>query len=481
MKKVSLVILAFVLASPLAAVQDKSLHVGMANLEMALRAVPTGGSLVLEGVSLGLGSLELERFEAFTADAQIVIHGAEGDTILGPPDNRYFKGHVTGVLGSRVVLSVTSSGVRGLASSGGRYWLIGRGMAAKAPAAGLTVVEVDPAMAGPGFTCGTNQLSDERISPVAPAMVTRHSSFPEAVTTTYGARIGVETDNEFLALFGGDTSAATDYVGDLIAHNSTIYSDEIDTGMAVSHLSLWTSADPWAEFSTICGLFEFGRYWNDFNGAVDRTIAHFMSGKNNGGGVAWVGVLCRGGFSTNIDGAGCGTLSPLIHNYGGAYGYSGGMDGDFDINSPSVVWDIVVTSHEMGHNFNSPHTHCYENVGGNSSAVDNCYDGQCGTSGCFCGSPSLPSGCPGSGSGCGTIMSYCHLLSGGLSNISLTFGNPGGTPFIYGIDPERVPARMSSHVVTTAGGDPSCLAPVEDIFADGFESGDVTGWDSSTP
>jgi hypothetical protein len=205
-----------------------------------------------------------------------------------------------------------------------------------------------------------------------------------------------------------------------------------------------------------------------------------MSGKDNGGGVAWVGVLCSSGFNYDTTGNGC-SLSPALDNYGGAYGYSGDMDGDFDINSPSVVWDIVVTSHEMGHNFNSPHTHCYEGIGGDPSAVDNCYAGQCGNSGCYCGPTSLPSGCPGSGQGCGTIMSYCHLLGGGLSNISLTFGNPGGVPFTYGIKPERVPARMSSHVATTAGGSPSCLAPLDDIFADGFESGDVSVWSSSNP
>ena len=478
MKKVVFLSLSLCFASSLTAVESETLEVGRADLEQALRAVPSGGSLVLEGVSLGSGSLQLDRFEAFAENAQIVIHGAAGDTVVGPPDNRYFKGYVTGDLGSRVVLSVTAGGIRGLASSGGKYWLLGRGLAAKAPVAGMTVVEVDPALAGPGFTCASNQLSNPLAPAVTPSIVARHSSFPEG-STTYGAKIAVETDQEFLALFGGSTSAATDYVGDLIAHNSSIYSDEVDTGMMVSHLSLWTSTDPWAETSTTCGLFEFGRYWNDNNGGIERTIAHFMSGKNNGGGVAWRGVLCRSGFNTDTTGSGC-SLSPTIDNYGGAYGYSGDMDGDFNINNPSVVWDIVVTSHEIGHNFNSPHTHCYEGIG-DPSAVDSCYAGECGGRGCFCGSPTLPSGCPGSGSGCGTIMSYCHLLSGGLSNISLTFGNPGGVPFTYGIAPERVPALMSSHVTTTAGGSPICLAPLDDIFADGFESGDVSAWTSSNP
>jgi hypothetical protein len=80
-------------------------------------------------------------------------------------------------------------------------------------------------------------------------------------------------------------------------------------------------------------------------------------------------------------------------------------------------------------------------------------------------------------------MSYCHLLGGGLGNISLTFGNPGGVPFEYGIAPERVPTRMNDHVVSTAAGNPMCLAPIDNtsIFADGFESGDLGAWDSSVP
>ena len=41
----------------------------------------------------------------------------------------------------------------------------------------------------------------------------------------------------------------------------------------------------------------------------------------------------------------------------------------------------------------------------NAAAVDNCYNGQCGSTGCYCGSTSLPGP---AGAGSGTIMSYCH-------------------------------------------------------------------------
>ena len=121
-----------------------------------------------------------------------------------------------------------------------------------------------------------------------------------------------------------------------------------------------------------------------------------------------------------------------------------------------MVWDIVVVSHEIGHNFNSSHTHCYAGVGGNANDIDHCYGSE---GGCYAGSTSLPGGCPGSGMGCGTIMSYCHLLSGGYGNLSLTFG--ANHP--YGIEPGRVPVVMNDHVVNRAAVYPGCL----DVIAEG--------------
>ena len=72
---------------------------------------------------------------------------------------------------------------------------------------------------------------------------------------------------------------------------------------------------------------------------------------------------------------------------------SAGIVGAYNIATPAaMVWDIVVFTHELGHNFGTGHTHNY------SPVVDSCGSGQCG---------GLPN------NDAATIMSYCHLCSGG--------------------------------------------------------------------
>ena len=75
-------------------------------------------------------------------------------------------------------------------------------------------------------------------------------------------------------------------------------------------------------------------------------------------------------------------------------------------------------------------------------------------------------------------MSYCHLQSGGLANVSFTFG--AGHP--WGVEPERVPNRMNAHVMAQAAVNPGCLDPVagaDPIFSGGFESGDTSAWSAT--
>ena len=50
--------------------------------------------------------------------------------------------------------------------------------------------------------------------------------------------------------------------------------------------------------------------------------------------------------------------------------------------------------------------------------------------------------------------------------------------------PERVPNRMRSHVVSTAAGNPSCLAlrqPLVVLFVDGFHSHNTSAWSATVP
>jgi len=72
--------------------------------------------------------------------------------------------------------------------------------------------------------------------------------------------------------------------------------------------------------------------------------------------------------------------------------------------------DVLVVGHEIGHNFGSPHTHCY------SPPIDNCYNAE---SGCYSGATSCPAASTINGvpNVTGTLMSYCHLLGGCTSSL----------------------------------------------------------------
>lgn len=462
------------------------------DLARAAAATPLGASVRLENVLAADGgepaAFVLERFQVFTEDARITVHGEGGETVLPAPAHAWFRGVVEGRPGSRVFLTVQEDGTtQGVVSDAGGFYLIGgEEVPAKALRTGpLEMRRVDPVLlkssSGAGFSCGNDKLPpapptfEDLVAAAAP-----EPAFAEKAVAAYTARVAIETDYEFYQLFNNST-AATTYIGNLIGYASTLYAVEVNTSLVVQSVSLWTtSADPWAQTGTACGLLEFGSYWNANRTGVSRTIAHFLSGKGNGGGVAWLGVLCSGPFSIAQSqlGVSCPGMASS-GSFGGGYGYTGNIGGDFDIDNPSIVWDIMAVSHEIGHNFNSPHTHCYGNLGADGTSfssgaapVDQCYNGECGGTGCSCATEALPGP---AGTGSGTIMSYCHLFRGSYSDLSLTFG----TSHPYGVQPTRVPSRMSSHVLSRAGGNPSCLAYTpgpSGIFSDGFETGNKSAW-----
>ncbi|MEL7060461.1 MAG: M12 family metallo-peptidase [Acidobacteriota bacterium] len=444
-----------------------------------VRSLDLGGRLAVDNVPLGERrvSLELRRHRVWAPDARIVLKTEAGDEVLKTPQDTHFAGSVVGSPQSRATMTLAEDGTwRGIISTDGRWWLIGQTLnEVRLPSPQLREV-VDEDVADRSFSCGASHLEHDH-SVVEPAFngALEVATMPESRGSlpTFTARIAVDSDNDFLDLFQGNTNDAIAYIGDVFSFSSSIYLDEVETSLEVVDVTLWSAPDPWTQNGTLCSLMEFGKYWNDNNDSISRTAAHFLSGANFGGGVAWVGVLCRNDFTVNLSdfGLNCPGLA-VSSNYGGAYGVSADLDGNFDLSNPQIVWDVVVISHELGHNFDSPHTHCYNQAStAGTQPVDQCFNGEA-NNGCYGGSQSLPGP---SGQGAGTLMSYCHLLSPGISNMGPTFGL--GHPF--GNDPDRVPEQMFAHVMAEANSNPGCLDPIiaDLLFANGFEEGNTSAWD----
>jgi hypothetical protein len=389
------------------------------DLPSVARGIPMGGAIKVLDLDLdeiGSASLELERFTVFEPGAQLIV---DNNYSVAPPTDAYFRGHVNELPDSIVVLAIPEQGaIRGIITDAAGVWLLAGNSGHSAPGLTNRKINLETELKGKPFECGTEQIAHNAVDllPTSGEGGTETASLPANVTHT--ARVAVETDYEYYAMFG-NVDAANTYMADLFAYASTVYEREINTNLVISWSRLWTggaASDPWnASDDTLSALEEFQDYWNSGSDVPDtRTIAHMLSGKSLGGGIAYVGVLCNSYYG---------------------YGVSASLSKNFDSYSPSVVWDILVVTHEIGHNFNSYHTHDYCYIGGNSNPVDLCYN---------------------SADGCGTqlgLPGINSLSTGGYSNISFTFG----LDHTYGIDAFRVPDVMKGHVEATAASDPECL------------------------
>ena len=355
----------------------------------ALERFAASGGGVLERVPLAPGvelDLVLAPFDPF-AGARVEVLGPAGVEVVSPT-GVHFTGTVRGAADSTVHLSATPAGVFGLVEIDGRRHVVTSGpFGAGLPTIAYEMGSLPEGTFAPAaWSCSSPELPEVPLAPAA-GKPTSDPTPPEGGvaggSTCRQVRIAWETDNEFLALFGGDTAAATGYVGTLATGLSTIYARDVNARLSVQYLRLWsTGTDPWSGANTSDQLNQFLSYWQANMGTVQRDAAHFLSGRNLGGGVAYLGALCGSagyGVSANLDGF---FPSPLVNNSG-------------------QNWDVYVVAHELGHNFGAPHTHSE-----NPPA-----DG-CGLS---------PQDCSTAAADQGTIMSYCHLCAGGVQNIRLEF------------------------------------------------------------
>lgn len=230
----------------------------------------------------------------------------------------------------------------------------------------------------PGFVCYTD---DElhRIGEEA-ASADRFAGEDNCV------RMYVETD---YTLFQnkGSVDGVVSYMTGVFSQVSALYTNE-SINLVLHDLYVWDVVDPYTGPSASNYLTQFR---NAKNGVYNGDLAHLV-GINGLGGVAYLDVLCNGYY-----GVGYSSINSTYSNV------------------PTYSWTVEVLTHEIGHNLGSPHTHaCAWN--GNNTAIDGCGPAAGYSEGCNADLPTNG----------GTIMSYCHLISGVGINFNNGFGPQPG-------------------------------------------------------
>ena len=334
-------------------------------------------------------NLRLERFNVLAPGAQVIVAGATGERPLDTSGMVFLRGEIVGDPDSRVFVSLSDHGVQGFISRVGSVYSISTGLAVDGLGQidDLRITKVEGPIAGlntPPVACGVAP-DDPELHPngiVPPVEIVEAGRGLGGGTPCRVARLAIDTDWEFSqVLFGGDTDAAAAYALTLIAGVSEIYQSNVNVRFLVSYLRVWETDD---DADNMGGdlLQECRNHWNATQSGVERDLAHLLSGRSDlpYGGVAYLSVVCSPNFGYGLSGYLNGSIPyPLINNNGGN-------------------WDLVVVAHELGHNLGTGPTHDSYNP-----PIDNCGNGDC------------------TGASDGTLMSYCHTCSGGISNIPLNF------------------------------------------------------------
>jgi PKD-like domain/Metallo-peptidase family M12/Secretion system C-terminal sorting domain len=210
-----------------------------------------------------------------------------------------------------------------------------------------------------------------------------------------------ETDYD-VYLDKGSVANVNSFVQSIFNQVSTLYANN-GISITLQTLMVWNTVDPYT--GPLSGNYQLQFATNRQTG-FNGDMAHLI-GYGGNGGVANVGTLCT------------------IPYYETAYSQ---ISSSYS-NVPTYSWTVYCIAHEEGHLLGSRHTHdCVWN--GNNTVIDAC--------GQAAGYPSpncsvQPTGPIPTGTG-GTIMSYCHLVSGAGINFNNGFGPQPGALILNNIN-----------------------------------------------
>ena len=316
-------------------------------------------------IPYGTSTVKLNLAKVSTTASTFGVVSDKGDVSYTP--GVHYRGIVNDDPNSIAAISVFENNVMGFYSTDEGNFTIGK----MEDGSGNYCVYSDKELPSLGsFDCGAIELSPNKAAP-APSV----TGIGCKTVTVY-----VECDYALFVNKGSNATTLTNYVNGLFNQVSALYAND-NVDLQISQIFIWTTPDPYASLtstSSILNSFKANKGAN-FNG----NLAHFLTTRNVGGGIAYVDVLCNKPYAFGV--------SMIYSSYSTV---------------PTYSWSVEVVTHELGHNIASPHTQSCSWPGG---AIDNCYatEGGC-----------APGPAPING---GTIMSYCHLASYGI-NFNNGFG-----------------------------------------------------------
>lgn len=301
-------------------------------------------------------TLELHPVSLRAPGFKLLVQEAGGQLVeLAAPPPRTFKGIVVGQPASSVAATVDGERVTALIRlEDDEVWVVQpvRRQAAPASDAAHLVFRAADTIPG-GFTCGADDLPQPALPADAPGPDGGGSGGPTRGGFV-AAKLAIDADVEF---FQANGSSVVDTINDIESVMNgvrSIYEPQVSIAHVISTIVVRTAeSDPYGSADANLLLCQFRNRWNTGPElAFQRDAAHLFTGKDLVGntiGLAWVGTMCRGNFTTMA--CADGSLQDL------AYGLS---ESRF---SGSFNERVSLTAHELGHNWSA--RHCNQAASGN--------------------------------------------------------------------------------------------------------------------
>lgn len=327
--------------------------------------LPEGGTI----------QLELVRGRVFSPEFSVRLASKPGDPVSADMGLHYW-GIVKDQPGTLACISIFEGEVMGMIQTDSDKYIVA---ALEKDLSKTHIVYRERDLKVPNsFDCGTDLLEEIESS--------EEGSDDRSIGPDNCVRMYMEADYTIFQN-KGTVQNVINYVNGFFSQVALLYANE-SVNVVLHELKVWNIVDPYTGPSSNDYLNQFR---TTLNGVFNGDLAHLV-GFTGGGGIAYLDVLCGGTYRVAYSGINT--------------SYS---------NVPTYSWTVMVVAHEIGHNLGSKHTHaCAWN--GNNTAIDGCGPAAGYNEGC---NAALPNGG-------GTIMSYCHLISGVGINFNLGFGPQPG-------------------------------------------------------